>query len=377
MIGVSCLCSGFISIDCGGPDDFEYTDDTTKIKYNSDEAYIQTGVNKNISFEYSYPKNPSLPLPLSDLRSFPRGKRNCYTLKAGQKGSLHLIRAYFLYGNYDGEDRLPEFDLYIGVNLWSSVSFRNASEQVIMEIISVADSEVTSVCLVNKGLGTPFISALELRPLNRFVYNTEFGASASLLLFKRWDIAAINGSGRYLDDIYDRIWYPYSSPSWDSLFTPSDINGNTNGYEAPCEIMRTAATPRNVSSPLEFSWTPDDPSSKFYVYLYFSEVKQLAKNQLRKFSIFWNGSPLFGPIVPSFLVADTVSNSKALMGREHRISLHRTEDSTLPPILNAVEIYEIRIRDALPTSDKDGMIFFFLALKFQVQKHMLYILLCH
>ncbi|XP_054804467.1 probable LRR receptor-like serine/threonine-protein kinase At4g29180 isoform X2 [Prosopis cineraria] len=345
--------TGFISIDCGGPENFEYTDDSDQIKYSADGAYIQTGINKNISVEYSYPNNPNLPLPMSDLRSFPRGNKNCYTLRTGRRGSLHLIRAYFLYGNYDGKNRLPEFDLYIGVNFWSSVTFKNASEQVILEIISMAESEVTNVCLVNKGLGIPFISALELRPLNSSIYNTEFGASASLLLFKRWDLGETDGSGRYEDDMYDRIWHPYDSSSWDSVSTSHAINGNKNGYRAPSEVMRTAARPKNFSVPLEFSWTPNDPNLKFYVYLYFAEVKQLEINELRKFRISWNGHSLFGPLVPSYLVSTTASNLKPLMGNEHRLSLHRTEDSTLPPILNAVEIFEVRMLDAFPTLEKD------------------------
>ncbi|KAI4350757.1 hypothetical protein L6164_005178 [Bauhinia variegata] len=345
--------TGFISIDCGAPENFEYTDDSTKIKYNSDGAYIESGVNKNISSEYAYPKNPNLPLPLSDLRSFPEGKRNCYSLTAGGRGSLHLIRASFLYGNYDGENKPPEFDLYVGVNFWSSVKFRNASEQVTMEVISVAQSRVTQVCLVNMGLGIPFISALELRPLNSSTYNTEFGASASLLLFQRWDIAAGNGSGRYEDDIYDRIWSPYSSPSWDSLSTAAAINGNDNGYRAPFEVMRNAARPRNNSDPLEFSWIPEDPSSKFYVFLYFAEVEQLQNNSLRKFNISWNGSLLFGPLVPRYLRVTAISNSKSLVGNEHRISIHKTQDSTLPPIINAVEIYVVRQQDTSPTFEQD------------------------
>ncbi|MED6161279.1 hypothetical protein PIB30_059302, partial [Stylosanthes scabra] len=112
--------TGFISIDCGGPENLEYTDDATNIKYSTDGSYIQTGVNKNISSEYNYPKNQNLPEPLSDLRSFPQGVRNCYSLTAGRQGNLYLIRASFLYGNYDGENKLPEFDLYVGANFWSS-----------------------------------------------------------------------------------------------------------------------------------------------------------------------------------------------------------------------------------------------------------------
>ncbi|KAF7813903.1 putative LRR receptor-like serine/threonine-protein kinase [Senna tora] len=346
--------TGFVSIDCGGPENLEYTDDITKIKYNTDGAYITTGVNRNISSEYAYPKNPNLPLPLSDLRSFPQGNRNCYTIKTGNGGSLYLIRASFLYGNYDGENKLPEFDLYIGVNFWSTVKFRDASEEVTMEIISMSLSKDVDVCLVNKGLGTPFISDLELRPINNSIYDTEFGSSsASLLLFRRWDIASLNGSGRYEDDIYDRIWSPYNSSSWDSVNTSSAINGNDNGYRAPFEVIRSAATPINNSAPLEFSWTTNDPNSKFYVYLYFAEVEKLEKKQLRKFNISWNGSPLLGPIVPSYLFATVVSNSKSLAGKEHQISIYRTQDSTFPPILNAVEIYVVTQLNANPTFEQD------------------------
>jgi len=347
--------SGFISIDCGGPENFEYTDEDTKIKYVTDGSYIQTGINRNISSDYAYPKNPNLPYPLSDLRSFPHGNRNCYRLIAGTKGSLHLIRASFLYGNYDGENKLPEFDLYVGVNFWSSVKFKNASEQVALEIISMATSEETNVCLVNKGKGIPFLSALELRPIDNSIYKTEFGDSASLLLFKRWDIGSFNGSGRYQDDVYDRIWFPLNSSSWKSISTSSKIDVSGDGYKPPFEVIRNAATPTNENDSLEFSWISDDPNLKFNVYFYFAEVEKLNKNQLRKFNVSWNGSPLIKSIIPRYLQATTVFNSKSLVANEHLISIQKTEDSTLPPILNAVEIYVVRQLDALPTSEEDGM----------------------
>ncbi|XP_027925064.1 probable LRR receptor-like serine/threonine-protein kinase At4g29180 [Vigna unguiculata] len=342
---------GFVSIDCGSSENL-YTDESIKIMYTGDGSYIQSGVIKNISTEYNYPNNPNLPQVLSDLRSFPNGERNCYSIAGLRSDSLYLIRAYFLYGNYDGENKPPEFDLYVDVNFWSTVKFRNASEELVLEIISLAQSDVTYVCLVNKGTGTPFISGLELRPVNSSVYNTEFGEPASLTLFKRWDIGSLNGSGRYEDDIYDRIWSPFNSSSWDSVSTSEPINVNGDGFRPPFEVIRTAARPKNGTDTLELSWTPDDPSWKFYVYLYFAEVEQLEKNQLRKFNISWNGSPLFDSIVPRHLFATTLSNSKSLVANEHRISIRKTEDSTLPPILNAVEIYVVKL-DALATFQQD------------------------
>ncbi|CAA6667505.1 unnamed protein product [Spirodela intermedia] len=51
---------------------------------------------------------------ISNLRSFPNGTRNCYTLSPVQSGDRYLIRAGFLYGNYDGRGSPPIFDLHIG-----------------------------------------------------------------------------------------------------------------------------------------------------------------------------------------------------------------------------------------------------------------------
>ncbi|TQD81166.1 hypothetical protein C1H46_033276 [Malus baccata] len=344
----------FISIDCGSPSKL-YEDTDTNITYSPDGDYIDTGINQNISSEFSYPKNPNLPLPLSDLRSFPQGNKNCYTLKpeAGN-GSLNLIRATFLYGNYDGENKLPEFDLYLGVNFWSTVRFENASDIVTKEILGFAESNTVDICLINKGLGTPFISALEFRPLNSSTYGTEFGTSASLVLIERLDIGQGNGTGRYGDDVYDRIWSRHISPSWDPVSTSSSITTYENGYRVPLEVIRTAATPQNASEPLDLYWNTTDMNAQFYVFMYFAEVEKLGKNQSRKFNISWNGSPLFGPFTPRYLQADVISNSRVLVGKDHEISLHKTEESSLPPILNAVEVFQVMQLVESPTNGEDA-----------------------
>lgn len=65
----------------------------------------------------------------------------------------------------NGENKLPEFDLYLGVNFWLRVRCGNALDIVTKEIIGFTESNTMDVCLINKGLGAPFISASELRPL--------------------------------------------------------------------------------------------------------------------------------------------------------------------------------------------------------------------
>eukprot|EP00268_Persea_americana_P003238 TRINITY_DN109754_c0_g1_i1.p1 TRINITY_DN109754_c0_g1~~TRINITY_DN109754_c0_g1_i1.p1 ORF type:complete len:137 (+),score=16.29 TRINITY_DN109754_c0_g1_i1:27-437(+) len=109
---------GFISIDCGRAEDSIYIDPDTGIAYAPDAKFIQTRVNKDVA---SIPKD--LRQIYRNLRSFPNGGRNCYDLSDVKKGNKYLIRAYFMYGNYDGENSTPEFRIYIGVNLWRDINF--------------------------------------------------------------------------------------------------------------------------------------------------------------------------------------------------------------------------------------------------------------
>ncbi|KAL8243449.1 hypothetical protein R6Q59_009707 [Mikania micrantha] len=348
--------TGYISIDCGSPENFNYVDLDTGISYTSDGSFINTGVNKNISLEYAYPNNPNLPQPLSDLRSFPQGNKNCYTLRPnGGKKSLNLIRATFMYGNYDGANKLPEFDLYLGVDLWLSVKFINSSDVVTTEIISVALEDTFSVCLVNVGLGIPFISGLELRPLDGSIYKIDPGISGSLVLFQRLDTGYTNGSGRYSDDVYDRIWTAYNSPSWDSLHTSLDIDISGDGYRAPNEVMQTGSTPKNGTNSLEFGWNVPDPKAQFYIYLYFANLDVLGMNQTREFNVSWNEIQLFGNVRPRAYYASTFFNLKPLVGNEHKISIKKSFSvNNVPPILNAVEIYRVQESSEQATLSRDG-----------------------
>jgi hypothetical protein len=55
------------------------------------------------------------------VRFFPNGTRNCYTLRSLTPGGKYLVRAVFGYGNYDMGNGQPKFDLYLGVNYWTTV----------------------------------------------------------------------------------------------------------------------------------------------------------------------------------------------------------------------------------------------------------------
>ncbi|XXG57262.1 hypothetical protein AAC387_Pa03g4472 [Persea americana] len=150
----------------------------------------------------------TLPRQYQNVRFFPDGSRNCYTLSPVVKRSRYLVRTSFMYGNYDGLNMPPQFDAYVGVNLWNIQLPTNAYHDTLNEILVFTTMDYISVCLVNTGNGTPFISTLELRHLNNLTYQM-VNEYQSLELFNRKHFQPTSsGIIRYPDDAYDRIWSP-------------------------------------------------------------------------------------------------------------------------------------------------------------------------
>lgn len=339
---------GSISIDCGIPGDFMYPDKKTFICYKSDVEFIKSGVNKNISSKFM---SANLQDSYATVRSFPEGNRNCYSLRPPEgKETIYLIRASFMYGDYDYEDKLPEFDLYIGVNRWDGVKFDNASHVVIKEIIHSALMDEINVCLLNTGKGTPFISALELRHFRNTTYRTQSGA---LVLYRRLDVGSTtNQIIRYKDDNYDRMWFPYhGSASINTSFTIDSLVESE--YRLPSTVMKTAVKPMNVNDSLEFDFEIGDPTLQFYVYMHFAELERLRGNQYREFSIKLNGNLWEKSVVPKYLRSTTILRTQPMRGSKLRFALCKTSNSTLPPILNAMEIYILRDTLQAPTNQED------------------------
>ncbi|XP_034696454.1 senescence-induced receptor-like serine/threonine-protein kinase [Vitis riparia] len=288
---------------------------------------------------------------LMNVRSFPKGDRNCYTLPPRQgKNHKYLIRARFMYGNYDSKNQLPIFKLYLGVDEWTTVNVTDASSIYRKEIIHIPITDDIDVCLVNTNSGTPFISVLELRELNDLIYSpTEPG---SLLLFDRWDFGTQQEEWKLIrdkDDVYDRIWKPFSWSSWLRSINASLVSSSfsASDYKLPVSVMATAATPANESAWNISLKIDDDASDMLYIYMHFAEVEKLGKGQFREFTISLNDNDyeLYGgALAPRYLFSDTARNNYSLRSTTKILSfsLTKTSRSTLPPIINAVEVYMIK-----------------------------------
>lgn len=167
------MVSGFISLDCGLPKDSRYSEPSTNIDYISDEPFISTGSINSILPEYK----ATLQHQLAFVRNFPQGIRSCYQLNV-TKATKYLIRTTFLYGNYDAQNKLPQFDLHLGPNYWDTVDFISVISLTVKEIIHIPLQDNLQICLVNTNSGTPFISAIELRPLKNTTYAIPTGSLA-------------------------------------------------------------------------------------------------------------------------------------------------------------------------------------------------------
>ncbi|KAJ4771483.1 Leucine-rich repeat protein kinase family protein [Rhynchospora pubera] len=274
---------GFINIDCGLPNPSIVDNDNAggNFKFLSDEQFIDTGINKQISSQYS-------PKDISNLyftvRSFPNGTRNCYTLRSLTVGNKYLVKGAFFYGNYDNLNRPPIFDIYLGVNYWDTVN-SSVLTSYYPEIIATATADDLQVCLINTGIGTPYISWLQLKELETSMYPT-VNSSQSLVYVSRFNLGASNHRIiRYPDDHYDRWWWNMTADTWREDSTNSSVGYPDSEFDPPSFIIQTAAFASSTKEALSIYWTSNNPSTKFLVVLHIVEIENIPSIDFREFDI--------------------------------------------------------------------------------------------
>ncbi|KAF8083409.1 hypothetical protein N665_0775s0011 [Sinapis alba] len=329
--------SGFISLACGLiPKSATYTEKTTNITYISDADFIDSGLVGRINDSYK----TLFQQQTWTLRSFLEGRRNCYTFNL-KENSKYLIRGTFVYGNYDGLNQIPEFDLHIGPNKWTSVTLGGVANASIYEIIHVLTQDRLQVCLIKTGETTPFISSLELRPLNNNTYLTQSG---SLMSFARNYFPQTPSFIRYPEDVHDRVWVPYRNNETVSKSTKRTIDTSSGSYNVPQNVAKSAIFPANATHPLNIWWDLGDTNAQSYIYMHFAEIQNLRSNEIREFNITYNGGEVWESFVrPHKLNITTIFSPTALSSQDGKFSFTftMTENSTLPPLINALEVYTV------------------------------------
>ncbi|PWA61935.1 malectin-like carbohydrate-binding domain-containing protein [Artemisia annua] len=308
------------------------------IQWSPDDQLISNGIARVVPPSHAYGSDF---LELNTLRVFTSRKKNCYSIGQKLKGVKVLVRARFNYGNYDGLSSPPTFDLHFDGNFWATVQTYIGGTKS-YEVIYVANGDSISVCVAQtKPNQFPYMSTLEVRRLDPEIYK-EVEKSRALFLRDRLCYGSYRYY-RYPTDTYDRYWssaYGVRYPLRTEAYTVNTTAPNN----PPEEIFKNASTVYSTTDALYLlTVSPMDPP--IYVNFYFTEATFFRFSLTRSFRIYEisaSGSrPLSPPISPptfevveSFLYNYTVSSIS-------NISLIATVDSDFPPLINAMEAFNI------------------------------------
>ena len=195
-----------------------------------------------------------------------------------------------------------------------------------------------------------------------FVFSFIFCFVFALFFFveinKNGDSLALS---RYDEDIKDRTWVPYIDKNNSVIRTDVAVD-TSNFYNVPQVVARTAAIPVDESQPLTIDWTLDEVTAQSYIYMHFAEIQNLKANETREFNITYNGGKrwfdYFRP--PNFSIT-TIFNPRAVSSPDGKFNFtfSMTSNSTLPPLINALEIYKVLDLSLLETNQDEGKLSMF------------------
>ncbi|KAK9061443.1 hypothetical protein SSX86_018624 [Deinandra increscens subsp. villosa] len=334
---------GFVSLDCGGEKNHT---DKLGLEWTPDDQIIY-GKTSEISIKNETRQQ------YQTLRYFPADNRKyCYSLNVKTR-TRYLIRATFLYGNFDTNNVYPKFDISLGPTHWATIVISDANTIESQELIFLASDPTVSVCLSNSTTGLPFISTLELRQFNGSAYLTPFEDQFFLSVSARINFGADNEDPvRYPDDPFDRIWQSDLvkkanylvdvATGTEKVSTNLPINIGKDEMP-PQKVLQTAVVGRNGS--LTYRLNLDGFPGFGWAYTYFAEIEDLNLKQTRKFQLVLPGAPDLSKAIVN-IQENAQGNYRVYEPGFNNISLPfvlsfkftKTPDSTEGPLINAIEI---------------------------------------
>ncbi|KAF3558589.1 hypothetical protein F2Q69_00012081 [Brassica cretica] len=117
----------------------------------------------------------------------------------------------------------------------------------------------------------------------------------------------------------------------------------------------SAATPKNASEPLLITWTAKPYNAEVYLYMHFAEIEALEANQTREFDVILKGNFNHSGFSPPKLELYTLYTAGAVQCDSEgcNLQLVKTPNSTLPPLINAIEVYTVIEFPQVETSQND------------------------
>ncbi|CAH8357031.1 unnamed protein product [Eruca vesicaria subsp. sativa] len=146
----------------------------------------------------------------------------------------------------------------------------------------------------------------------------------------------------YPDDVLDRMWERYSDWLGTNVTTTLNVT-SSSPFAVPDAVSRSGISPTNSSRKLSFYASPEQESGKINVYFHFAEIQVLKANDIREFDIFLDDTIIRKAYTPKVLQSETIYNisPQQCISSSCDLDLIQTQRSTLPPLINAIEAFEV------------------------------------
>lgn len=340
-----------VSIDCGSSSSSDPYRDENGIVWTGDDEYVKSGESRSVQV----PFNSSSFSVMDTLRVFNNNKtKNCYTINSLTPGQRVLLRPSFYYGNYDGKNSPPTFDFMFDGTYWGTVNMSANPTGTREEVIYVPNKESISLCVAQTFPDHfPFMSALEIRSLEASMY-TAVKDNVQLYTTRRVGFGA-NQTIRFPEDPYDRIWDGVLPlPNMIQVSGDAVLSSGLTKDNPPPAVLKTAIT--NTSTPnttINLYMGGGSDSFSFYINMYFSEVTRLNPNQTRSFYVYKDNRPFSTPILPPYGNCTQFVATNVTILPNTTFSLVPTSDSTLLPLINAMEVFLLYEPKYDATNNKD------------------------
>ena len=167
---------------------------------------------------------------------------------------------------------------------------------------------------------------------------------------------------RYPDDVFDRIWTPADGIGLSEVKSEaSGIDISTAEDHPPEAALENSIVSSSTRQYMQFINRLPTKELPIYITAYFSEVMKSAVGK-RSIQMYIDNKPFLSPIVPPFGSVKEVYITNMTASAETSFVLQASETSTLPPIINAVEVYTLSDTLTAGTDSIDGN-FVYIAIK--------------
>ncbi|KAL2344197.1 hypothetical protein Fmac_005482 [Flemingia macrophylla] len=171
---------------------------------------------------------------------------------------------------------------------------------------------------------------------------------------------------RYPDDSFDRIWTPAYGIGLSKVKSEaSGIATSTAEDHPPESALENAIISSSTRQYIQFINRLPTKELPVYITAYFSEVMESAVGK-RSIQMFIDNKPFLSPIVPPFGSVKEVYITNMTASANTSFVLQASETSTLPPILNALEVYSVSDALTAGTDSRDVKGLLQLKLAFEV-----------